>query len=252
MLDVKGLSVMLGGQQIVHPLDFTIRAGDWMMLIGPNGAGKSTLLNALAQGLSYQGSVAFDGQDVRRMKARERARRLALLSQRHGVGYAFTAEEVIRLGRYAQTGFLRGESGEDERRVQEAARLCGLENILHQSVLTLSGGELQRVFLAQVFAQDPRLLLLDEPANHLDLPFQRQIFELIEAWLRTPGRAVISVVHDLSLARRYGRTALLMDRGRVAAQGEAGTVLGREALRVVYGMDVHAWMQELLRGWEDK
>ena len=251
MLAVKGLSVTLGGQQIVHPLDFSIQDGDWMMLIGPNGAGKSTLLNALAQGLAYQGSITFDGRDVRHMKARERARSMALLSQRHGVGYAFTAEEVIRLGRYAQTGFLRGESGEDERHVQEAARLCDLQNILHQSVLTLSGGELQRVFLAQVFAQNPRLLLLDEPANHLDLPFQRQIFELISGWLRTPGRAVISVVHDLSLARRYGKTALLLNRGHVAAQGAATDVLGRDALRVVYGMDVHAWMRELLRGWEE-
>ena len=197
MLDVKGLSVTLGGQQIVHPLDFSIQDGDWLMLIGPNGAGKSTLLNALAQGVDYRGSVAFDGQDVRRMKARERAGYLALLSQRHEVGYAFTAEEVIRLGRYAQTGFLRGESGD------------------------------------------------------LDLPYQRQIFELIAQWLRTPGRAVISVVHDLSLARRYGKSALLLNRGHVAAQGDIQDVLGREALRVVYNMDVHAWMQELLRGWEE-
>ena len=118
-------------------------------------------------------------------------------------------------------------------------------------MFTLSGGEQQRVFLAQVLAQDPALMILDEPANHLDLPFQQELFSLVSEWLKAPGRAVITVLHDLSLARLYGTQALLLKAGRPVAQGPAGEVLTRENLRQVYGMDVFAWMQDMLAGWQE-
>ena len=116
-------------------------------------------------------------------------------------------------------------------------------------MLTLSGGECQRVFLAQVFCQDPEILILDEPANHLDLPFQQELFSLVGDWLKRPGRAVITVMHDLTLARKYGSHALLLDRGACAAQGETSEVLTPEALQQVYGMDVYGWIRELLGTW---
>ena len=119
-----------------------------------------------------------------------------------------------------------------------------------RSALTLSGGELQRAFLAQVFAQDPKLLLLDEPTNHLDLVYQKQVFALIQDWLKKGHRAVVSVVHDLSLAKAYGSHALLLDRGRVFAFGTVKEVLTRENLARVYKMDVYEWMQRMLEQWE--
>ena len=119
----------------------------------------------------------------------------------------------------------------------------------NKSVLALSGGELQRVFLAQVFAQDPKLLILDEPANHLDLIYQKQIFGIIKEWLCQEGRAVISVVHELSLAKAYGTHALLMDKGRIVSHGEINNVLTAENLETVYSMDVYAYMRQLLELW---
>ena len=117
-------------------------------------------------------------------------------------------------------------------------------------MLTLSGGELQRTFLAQVFAQNPQVLILDEPANHLDLIYQKHIFSLVKDWLKEPGRAVLSVVHDLSLARRYGTHALLLHGGKCIAQGRMREVLTPENLDKVYGMDVYKWMRELLGQWD--
>ena len=119
-----------------------------------------------------------------------------------------------------------------------------------RNMLTLSGGEQQRVFLAQVFAQDPDLLILDEPANHLDLPFQQELFDLIGAWLQSPGRAVITVMHDLNLARRYGTHALLLERGKCVSKGLISEVMTPENLQQVYGMDVYAWMREMLSQWQ--
>ena len=118
--------------------------------------------------------------------------------------------------------------------------------------VTLSGGELQRVFLAQVFAQDPKLLLLDEPANHLDLKYMEQIFELIARWVKQPGRAVISVVHDLSLTKLYGTTAALLHEGSLLGKGPVSEVLSPGLLQTAYGMDVQGYMRRLLKAWENE
>ena len=175
--------------------------------------------------------------------------KMALLSQMHEVGYAFTALDDPP-GRHAYGGFLKGGDKEDEARVAEAIRLTGLEGVAPERAHP--PGELQRVFLAQVLAQSPRLLLLDEPANHLDLKYQQQVFGIIESWLKAPGRAVISVVHDLSLARAFGHQALLLDKGRAVAQGEVEDVLSRDRLKAVYGVDVFQWMRSLLRSWPEE
>lgn len=250
MLEGQHITVRLGGQAIVRDLSFTLREGQWLMLVGPNGAGKSTLIRAVAQTLPYTGRVLLSGRDARRMKSADLARRIGVLSQQHSAQYAFSVEEVVSLGRYAYSSgpFSRGDE-EGAARVEKALCLTGLTPLRRASVLTLSGGELQRAFLAQVFAQNPSILLLDEPANHLDLAYQRHIFSLVSDWLKAPGRAVLSVVHDLSLARLYGTHALLMNEGVCVAQGETGSVLTRKNLEAVYGMDVFAWMRGLLAQW---
>lgn len=127
--------------------------------------------------------------------------------------------------------------------------MTGLWNLRGRNVQTLSGGELQRAFLAQAMAQEPRVLLLDEPANHLDLVYQKQLFELIGQWMAEGERCVISVVHELSLALRYGTRAVLLDHGCVTADGPAGDVLASDALRRAYGMDVAGWMADLAERW---
>ena len=224
MLEVSRLSVQFGQKKIVDGLSFTVEEGQWLMIVGPNGAGKSTALNAVTQGAPYTGRVLFAGQDVAKMKPALRAQAIGLFGR-------------------SQT--------EDREKVEQALTLAGLQDKRRQSVLTLSGGELQRTFLAQVLAQDPKLLLLDEPTNHLDLIYQKQIFALIGSWLREPGRAVVSVVHDLSLARSFGTDALLMDHGRQIAHGPAVQVLTPERLNAVYGMDVPAWMRSLYAQWAE-
>ena len=137
-----------------------------------------------------------------------------------------------------------------EELVQAAIEKTGMEPYLKQSVLTLSGGELQRTFLAQLFAQNPRLLLLDEPTNHLDLIYQKQTFALIHEWLKESGRAVVSVVHDLSLAKAYGTHAMLMQKGRVQAMGTIEDVMKPELLNATYNMDVYQWMGEMYSQWK--
>ncbi len=251
MLTGDHITVRYGDTAVVNDLKFRLEEGQWLMLAGPNGAGKSTLIEAVARGVPYTGSIMWDGQDIRALKPAQLARRIGVLSQKNAVGYAYTVEEVAGLGRYAyKAGFLSGRDDDGKRQVERALELTGLTELRHASMLTLSGGETQRAFLAQVFAQDPQVLILDEPANHLDLKYQQHIFSLISSWLRGPGRAVMSVVHDLSLARRYGTHAVLMDHGRCISQGAVSDVMTPENLRKVYDMDVYAWMKDMLRQWE--
>lgn len=251
MLTAEKITVRYGNLTAVRDVTFSLEEGQWLMLAGPNGAGKSTLISAVAQTTPYTGRVQLWGRDAASLRPSRLARLMGVLSQQHSVGYDYTVEEIVTLGRYAhRRGLLRLRDDGGSQAVQQALAMTGMEPLRHQSVLSLSGGEVQRAFLAQVFAQEPRILILDEPANHLDLVYQKQIFGLIEHWLQTPGRGVISVVHDLSLARRYGTHALLMQDGRCAASGTIRDVFTPENLSRVYHMDVYAWMREMLTQWQ--
>lgn len=250
MLEATGITVRYGERAVVDDVSLSVRAGQWLMLAGPNGAGKSTLVSALTGGVPYEGRVCLNGRDARRLRPAQMAREVGVLAQRHAFGFEDTVEEAVRLGRYAyRTSWLSGGDAEGDGKVERALRLTGLTGLRAQSVRSLSGGEAQRAFLAQVLAQDPPLLVLDEPANHLDPPYQRQLFELLAQWVSQPGRALISVVHDISLARRYGTHALLMREGRRVAFGPVEEALAPDRLEAAYGMDVAAWMRETLALW---
>ncbi len=252
MLEISHVTVRYGNFTAVNDMSFTLEEGMWLMLIGPNGAGKSTLIEAVSGGVPYSGKILYRGSDLRSLKPAQRAREIGVLAQRNLPGYAFTVEEIVRLGRYARSpGFFSADDPEQEAQVDNALELTGMAAFRNADMLTLSGGETQRTFLAQVFAQDPCVLILDEPANHLDLKYQQHIFSLIQQWLQKPGRAVLSVVHDLSLAKRFGTHAVLMDHGQSIAQGSAGEVMTPDNLRQVYGIDVYEWMRDMSSQWQE-
>ena len=251
MLEIRNLSVKYGTLTILDDVSFSVGNKQWVMIIGPNGAGKSTIVNAISRGTAYTGDILINGTDIKTCKASELARRFGILMQSSSVGYSFTVEEVVRLGRYVYSkGMLSNSSTEDDDKVEHALEMTGLTALRRQSILTLSGGERQRAFLAQILAQDPELLILDEPTNHLDLVYQKQTFELIKEWIEKSGRSVISVVHDLSLAKAYGTHALLLHNGRLVADGSTDEVLTRENLKSVYDMDVYGWMADMLSQWQ--
>lgn len=249
-LEVRSMQVSRGGRQILRDISFTLPQNEWMMLVGPNGAGKSTLLGALSGSAASAGEILVLGQPLRRMKPKQRAKHIGMLSQLNPPSADLTVREAVALGRYAERLPLRPLRDAPEA-VREALRAVGLQGFENRRLTALSGGELQRVMLAQVFCQDPDILLLDEPANHLDLQQLRDLFDLLNRWRMRPGKALVTVVHDLSLARHYGSCALVLHGGRAAAQGSIEACFRSEILRPVWGMDVPAYFRQLADSWRE-
>ena len=250
LLNVVNVSVSLQKHEILHDISFSLDPGSILMLVGPNGAGKSTLLSAISGSLPFEGSVEIKGKNIRSLSRQQIARSMGLLMQRNSGSFDYTVEDIVRLGRYASRTHPFSRSGSSDEKVLQAMEITGVDSLRSHSMRTLSGGELQRAFLAQVFAQDPDILLLDEPANHLDFLYQKDIFALIDRWRREPSKAVLCVVHDLALARKYADRVLLLHHGQCAALGTPASVFTRDRLQEIYGMDVHAWMQALYAKWE--
>ena len=250
MLTAENITVAYDGKTVLDKVSFTLPQGTWMMVAGPNGAGKSTLAKAIAQSVGYSGKILSDDTNIASLKPNLLAKKLGMLEQNNHIGYSFTVSEIVRLGRYAyrRTPFSKAESN-DEEIIAKALEYTGLSDLAERSALTLSGGELQRVFLAQLFAQDPEILILDEPTNHLDLVYQKQILDLVKSWVSGTNRSVISVVHDLSLARAYGDKALLLCNGKVVAEGCPCDVFTDSNLNSVYNMDVRGFLSSLYSQW---
>ena len=243
---LENVSVVRGGQTLLQDVSMHIHCAQLTVLIGQNGAGKTTLIRALLGEYAHGGTIRHvdgEGRDVAHMRTGYVPQHLEFDKEMPVTVEDFLAASLTR--RPVWTGVGKKTRAQ----VMEALKMVEGEKLLRRPLGRCSGGELQRTFLAQVFAQNPQILILDEPANHLDLIYQKHIFSLIETWLRQPGRAVVSVVHDLSLARKYGTHAVLMHRGQCAAQGKIGDVMTAEKLQAVYEMDVYGWMREMLGQW---
>ena len=237
-VEVQELTVTLGRSQVVREVTVTIHRGEWVALIGPNGAGKTTTLRALAGLVSFAGQVLLDGRAVVSSSRRQIARRVALLPQNPQSPPELTVAEYVLLGRTPHIGYLATETRADRLAAERAIARLALRPFAERTLGSLSGGELQRAVLARALAQEAPILLLDEPTSALDLGRQQQALELVDALRRDDRLTVIAAMHDLGLAGQYADRLLLLDRGRLVAQGPAHEVLSEERIATHYNADV--------------
>jgi len=238
VMAVEGVSVTLGGNPILSGVDLQVTAGQVLALVGPNGAGKSTLLAAMTGDVPASGRVVIDGAPLGSWTQRELAVRRGVLSQRIEVSFPFSAVDVVRMGRAPWAGTPAQDW--DDYVVAEAMAESDVLRLAERTFNTLSGGERARVGFARILAQEPSLLLLDEPTAALDVRHQESLMHLVRG-RAARGDTVVVVMHDLGLAAAYADQIAVMHAGRIAAVGRPGDVLTSELLSTVYEHPIEVW-----------
>ena len=240
VLEAQAISVRLGKSLALNEVSLSIPRGSVTAVIGPNGSGKSTLLRALTRLLRPEtGSVLLDGAAIARMSPGQVARQIATLPQSPGAVPGMTARELVEQGRYPHTGPLRMLSDRDHEAVERALELTSTSNFRHRLLDSLSGGERQRVWIALALAQEPRILLLDEPTTFLDINHQIQVLNLIQTLNRERGLTVVMALHDLNQASQYAERLVVLSGGRIVEEGPPASVIREEVLASVFNVQAH-------------
>ena len=235
-LEAADVVVRLSGNLVVDGATLELRAGELTVLVGPNGAGKTTLMRALAGLIPAEGRIAIEGRALGSFSPRERAQRVAYLPQGHVFHWPMAAAAVVALGRHPHADVFSSLTDADRAAVERALIATGTVPFAARAVTTLSGGERARVALARALASEAPILVADEPTVSLDPRHQLVVMELLRH-VAQGGAAVLAIVHDLALAARFGDRVVVMDRGRLVAQGPPGEVLTPERIGTVFGVE---------------
>ena len=237
-LSARGLTAAYDGKVVLSGVNFDLRAGELVALIGPNGAGKTTFLGALGGTLKpASGSVILDGMNVLDYQPARLARRIARTEQTPRVDWGYSVLETAAMGRFAHLGWFSALGGADRKVIDAVLERTGLTAFRDRLVTELSGGELQRVMIARALAQEPDVLLLDEPVSQLDVKHQLSILDLLRE-LADGGLAVAASLHDLNLAGFYADRIALFAGGTLRAVGEPSEILKEELIFEAFGVPV--------------
>jgi iron complex transport system ATP-binding protein len=236
-LSIRDVAVEIGGRPILRGVDLELPVGEILTLAGPNGAGKTTLFRVASRVLSAnRGEIEIGGRPIDSLSRRALARELAVVPQDVAIAFPFRVLEVVLMGRAPHLGVLGFETRADIALAQEAMERVGIAELADRNILELSGGERQLVAMARALAQDPRVLLLDEPTAHLDLRHRVALFGLLREFVGE-GRSALVVSHDLTLAGRQSDGVALLVAGRIHATGRPSDVLTPKNLQAAFGIE---------------
>jgi iron complex transport system ATP-binding protein len=238
-VEAHDLSFSYRNGRVIDGISFSVEAGEVLGVIGPNSTGKTTLLRLLSRILVPEaGTIRLFGRDLQALTRREIARTVAVVPQEFQVAFPFTVEQVVAMGRYPYSRGVGLETAEDRRAVERALRETGTGHLLKKYLDQLSGGEKQRVVIARALAQEPRLLLLDEPTAHLDLSHHLEILRLLRRLKIERGLTIILVSHDLNAAAECADRLLLLQGGAILIAGRPEEVMRPEIIEKAYGCSV--------------
>jgi iron complex transport system ATP-binding protein len=239
-ITIDNVSFSYDSGEALRDVSFQVMQGEFVGIIGPNGAGKSTLLEVISRILKPgSGAVYLEEMDIQEMSHKSLAREMGFVAQDSSIPFRFTVLDLVLMGRNPHLSRFGVETSEDLRIAKESMTKTRVANLAERAVTEISGGERQRVLIARALAQTPRILLLDEPTLHLDVSSQLEVMDLLKSLSWKEKLTIISVFHDFNMAARYCDRILLMSKGRVETVGPPGTILTRENIRTVFGVDVH-------------
>jgi len=236
MLEVNHLFFQYEEEKVVQDITFSVQKGELVGILGPNGSGKTTLMKLLSGILKTdRGEIVVKGKKIQEYGVKELAKVMAVLPQHVQESFSYTVKEIVSLGRYAhQKGIFQSWSSKDEKILQRVMKQTGISDFQNKSIHELSGGEKQRVYLAQALAQEPEILLLDEPTNHLDLSYQKELLDSLKEWSLEKNLTVICIFHDLNLASLYCDRLLLLHDGKLEIDDIPVEVMEEERIKRIY------------------
>ena len=236
-LKVANLTVVIEGKEILHGISAAFSMGKRTAIIGPNGAGKSTLLKALAAiNADYEGAVLLDGQEIRTWGRKEIAKKIGILPQGVTAPPDTTVQQLVDYGRFPYRSLFSRDAQKDREVTAWAMAAAHVEQLASRQVQTLSGGERQRVFLAMVLAQQPEILLLDEPTTYLDIAHQLEVMDIVARLNRDYHMTIIMVLHDINHALQYADEIMIVKDGALKAQGLPQEVMTVANLAATFGV----------------
>jgi iron complex transport system ATP-binding protein len=239
VMNLDRVGYRYGSHWALRGVSMEIGAGELVGILGPNGSGKTTLLKVADRILdAHEGTLSLRGQPVQAYNRTALAREIAMVPQENHFQFVFSCLEVVLMGRFAHMGLFQFEGERDMAVALEAMEAAHCADLAQRPINQLSGGEKQRVLLARALAQEPGLVLLDEPTSFLDLRFKKEIFELLSSLKKERGLSLMIVSHDIDLSARYCDRIVLLDRGKVYAEGTPGEVLTARNVEAVYGCPV--------------
>ncbi len=239
LLQLKQTTFSYGERSVIQNIDLDLHSGDFMGILGPNGSGKTTLLRLMAGVLKPQrGEIKLLGKPLKDYPPRERAKIMGMVPQEFDILFPFEAFEVVLMGRWPYLKAMAWESEEDKKMARAAMELTDSFQFAHRPVTELSGGEQERVLIARALAQNPQLLLLDEPTTHLDLEHQMRIYELLLKLNQEKKMTIVMVVHDLNFAAIACQKILLLKEGRCVKMGSPEEVMDEATLKSVFNVGV--------------
>jgi ABC-type cobalamin/Fe3+-siderophores transport system ATPase subunit len=237
LIRCRGLSVRRGGTRVLGPLDIDIAEGVITAICGANGSGKTTFLDTLTSNLAAEaGEVLFSGQPANRLRGRALGREIAVLRQHQESVGGLTLCELVGFGRFPHRGLMHRQTAADRAVIARAIDMCGLGALAGRDMAALSGGERQRAWLALALAQEPRVLILDEPTSYLDVRYQVEILTLLKRLNRDTGLTIIAVLHDLDQVLQLADEVVLLRAGQLVAAGPAPQIMTTSTLRDVYAL----------------
>lgn len=250
MLEIKNLYTGYDKKEIIKNINFSVKRGENLCIVGPNGCGKSTLLKSIANILEYKGNIKIDGVEISELNRLELAKKIGLMSQITQLYFPYTVYDTVSLGRYAYSkGAFSRLSSQDVETIVDSMKKVGIYELRDKMITELSGGQLQRVFLARVFAQNPDVILLDEPTNHLDFKHQIELLENLNDWVKNNNKIVVGVLHDLNLVQYFADKVLILKDGKEVDYGLPKEVFSGSTLNEVYGIDINDFMKHILQKW---
>lgn len=245
LIDTTDVTFSYAAEPVMKQVSVKVGQGDFIGVIGPNGSGKSTLLKLLGGMLPCDsGSVRFKGTDIGEYKRKTLARSIAWVPQEHAMVFPFRVQEIIMMGRHPHLSALTFEGEKDFEITGRAMELTDTTRLQDRRFNEISGGEKQRVMMAGALAQEPELMLLDEPTSSLDLKYQMEILNILNRLNRESGLTLVIAIHDLHLASKFCNRLVLLEEGRVVRDGPPQDVLQKEILESVYGVQVKLFHDE--------